>query len=67
MTTKAMITIWPDNETKINTIRGDLLKKNKKLKQSTLINLVLQLYFEEHPEAIKNPEMFLQEDDEDDV
>lgn len=57
-----MITIWPENEATMNMIRGELLKKGHKLKQSTLINVVLQKYFKEHPESVKDPVMFIEED-----
>jgi len=55
---KAQISLWDDVQRFINEIRATYLKKyNKDIKQSTVINKIIQKFVEEHPEVLKDPKI----------
>jgi len=56
MVAKISITIWPENEKRLNTIRGTLLKDNNKdMSQSAMINFILDEFFKRNPEYLDTP------------
>jgi len=53
---KASITLWDKNNERLNKIRAKLLIKNQNVKRSTLINMLMEIAFDDHPGFLDNPE-----------